>query len=458
MAGVREMRIHVNGGGLRGGDVPISGYKHAFTVVLGAALAMGRRVALSNVPRTIETEVLSRIVSDLGVARSISYGRWELDGTSLHQGPLPSELSQRIHGSLYLAPALLARFGQVDFPGAGGDRIGSPESGGARPLDQVCAVMERFGARVQRGGDDSFRAAADRGLRSCEIDILDFSTDPVRLRGPRASSATKTALILAAVAEGPTTIRNPVETDVTRELCAFLQACGCLVERDPDAWRVEPAVNAEPVTHHLISDSTEIVTFIACAARLTVPLRLTGITADRTRAAIVEELVCLEAMGVSVAWEADSLHVIPPDRLGPATIEIECKGFSTDSSPFFALMLLGANGESQIADHVWTSRLDHVRLLIALGGRLRVDGNRVHLSPSTLRAPSGPLVPADSRAAAVALIGALGVAGSTTIIDHEHLDRSYEHLVEKLRDVGAMIEPVNDRPHLEAAAPSLSRG
>jgi UDP-N-acetylglucosamine 1-carboxyvinyltransferase len=312
--------------------------------------------------------------------------------------------------------------------------------------------MERFGATVQRHGPGTFRATAARGLRSCEIDILDFSTDPVRLRGPRASSATKTALILAAVAEGRTTIRNPVERDATWELSDFLQACGCSVEHDHEAWHVEAGSHAEPLAYHLMSDSTEIITFIACAARTGVAIRLTGITVDRTRRAIAGDLACLEEMGMSLAWGLDSLRVRPTDRLAPVSIEVECEGFNTDAHPLFALMLLGASGESRIVDHVWTSRFAYVRLLLAMGARARINGNQLNLGPSALRAPSGPLVPSDSRAAAVALIGALGVAGSTTIVDHEHLDRSYERPVEKLRGIGAQIDTVNARAHSEPVA------
>ena len=94
-----------------------------------------------------------------------------------------------------------------------------------------------------------------------------------------------------------------MERDATWELSTFLQACGCAVEREHEAWHVEPGSHPEPLAYHLMSDSTEIVTFIACAARMGVALRLTGITVDRTREAIAGDLVFLEEMGrVRLFW------------------------------------------------------------------------------------------------------------------------------------------------------------
>src|SRR5262249_41401011 len=153
------------------------------------------------VPSTTESMVLERILCELGAASRLEDGVWELDTRPMRSMPVPIDLSAIVHGSLYLAPALLARFGCVEFCRAGGDRIGPPELGGSRPSEQVGTVMERFGAVVDAAGGLD---AECRSLRGCTIDLLDFSTHPSRLRGPAASSATKTALLLAAVATGET--------------------------------------------------------------------------------------------------------------------------------------------------------------------------------------------------------------------------------------------------------------
>lgn len=429
-------RIVVSGGRRLDGVVPISGYKHALTVVVAAAVAMGKVATLRNVPITTESLVLERILSQMGARSRLAGGVWELDTRPMRNVPVPARLSRLVHGSLYLVPALLARFGEVSFSRAGGDRIGPPELGGARPTDQVGTVMERFGASVDlRGG---LHASAGT-LRGCRIDLMDFSTHPRRLRGPAASSATKTALLLAAVAEGPTTLRHPVDRDATWELCDFLRCCGATVTEAEDGWHVEPAAGPDTVQHHLISDSTEIATFVACVAHVGGSLRLTGITGARTRPAIADELRLMERIGVPLTVGDDWLEVSGPASLGAASLEVECNGFSTDAHPLLALVLLGARWPSDITDHVWTNRFAYARLLIEMGADIEIRGNTIQLRPSSLRAPPGPLRPTDSRAAAVAVVAGLGAAGTTAIADIGHLDRSYERLIPKLRAVGADI-------------------
>src|SRR5215472_1100648 len=284
MATTFASSIVVHGGRRLSGAVPISGYKHAPTVIVAAAVARSGAVALDNVPVTTESQVLEAILSRMGADSRLGGGRWDLDTGDMRAMPVPGDLSCRAHGSLYLAPALLARFGEVSFAGAGGDRIGPPELGGHRPIAQIAVVMERFGADVDPVGGGLHATA--RSLRGCELDIMEFSTDTHRLRGPAASSATKAALILASVAQGPTAVRHPVDIEATRELCHFLRACGVSVTDEGDTWRVHGAGRRDLVPHRLLSDSSEIVTFIAGAAHVGASLLLTGITGERSWSAI----------------------------------------------------------------------------------------------------------------------------------------------------------------------------
>jgi UDP-N-acetylglucosamine 1-carboxyvinyltransferase len=396
-------------------------------------------VTFSNVPVTTESLVLERILAEMGAGSHLADGVWRLDTRPMRSGPVPARLSSLVHGSLYLAPALLARFGVVSFAGAGGDRIGPPELGGARPTGQVGSVMSRFGARV----DDTAGLYAEcRSLRACTIDLMDFSSDPKRLRGPAASSATKTALILAAAAEGETTLRSPVDSDATMALCEFLRACGAAVAQEADVWRIGPASHGGVIGHTLISDSTEIVTFIVAAARTPASLQLTGIAGEASWQAVADELEALQAMGVPMTRVGDSLHVRSPDRLEPLDIVLECNGLCTDAHPLLALALLGASGPSRIRDHVWTNRFAYADMLSAMGARWERADEAIVVRPSILRPPGDGerLLPADSRAAAVAVLAGLGVAGHTTIEDVGHLDRSYERFVGKLRALGAAVE------------------
>lgn len=428
----------VRGGDSLRGRVVISGYKHALTVIVAAAVAQGLRVTLRNVPDTTETRVLWRILEELGAVGTLEGGVWDLDTTTMRSAVVPVDLSTRIHGSLYLAPALLARFGEVSLGRTGGDRIGPVELGGGRPIGQVAAVLERFGARVSTR--EGIRASARR-LRGCAIDVMEFSSHPDRLRGPQTSSATKTALILAGAAERASFLRNPVVGGATRELCDFLRACGGEVREEADSWCIQTGASSRHVVHEIISDGTEIATFIAAVAHAGGSLLLTGITEQRTRVAMADELNAVAEMGVSLSWTRTGLHVRSTGRLRPLQLVIECNGFSTDAHPLLAVPLLRAEGVSRITDHVWTNRLAYVDLLAQMGARTRISGPTVELWPSRLHPPEERLLPGDSRAAAAAVVAALGVAGTSRIVDEDdHLGRSYERLASKLRSVGATVD------------------
>jgi UDP-N-acetylglucosamine 1-carboxyvinyltransferase len=425
----------VRGGTRLRGEVAISGYKHALTTIVAAAVARAGAVSLENVPIVTESRVLERILRDMGATSRLADGVWDIDTGPLRPDPIPAHLGSVIHGSLYLAPALLARFGTVSFAGAGGDRIGPPELAGHRPIAQVGAVMERFGAAVDTAC--GLHATAE-SLRGCTLDLMEFSSHRDRLRGPAASSATKTALILASVARGETRLHHPVDTEATRELCDYLRACGVCVAQEGETWRILAGGTAAPVTHTLVSDGMEMVTLIACSAHARVSFRLTGIKGERSWAAVEDELRVFEAIGTPMRRGEDWLEVDPPTRIDPISLDVECNGFSTDAHPLLALVLLGAAGESRITDHVWTSRFAYARLLVQMGAELQVEGNTISLRPSALRAPAMPLRPTDSRAAAVAVVGALGARGTTRIEDAGHLERSYDRLLDKL---GAGAEP-----------------
>src|SRR5207302_179684 len=157
--------------------------------------------------------------------------------------------------------------------------------------------------------------------------------------------------------------------------------------------------------------------------------------------AIGDELRLLTEMGVPLSWGSDWLHVDGPVDPLPVDLVIEGNGLSTDAHPILAVPLLRASGISRITDHVWTSRFAYVRLLEQMGARAEVAGNTLTLHPSQLRPPDEPLLPTDSRAAAAAIVAALGVHGETRIVDRAgHLNRSYELLAARLVEAGASIE------------------
>jgi UDP-N-acetylglucosamine 1-carboxyvinyltransferase len=434
--------LTIEGSNLRPGSLRVAGYKHALVSVLAAAVNVDAEVQLTNVPHIEDSRVLAQILAEAGARVSLRDGQMHLDARGLARSEVPPALSQRIHGSLYLIPAFLGRLGSVRFEEAGGCQIGDQAQGHRRPVDHMLSVLESFGARFETNGVTL--TGSTRGLRACELDIMDYSEQRDVLTGPRVSGATKTAILAAAcVRNGTSVIRNPYPKPDVTELLAFLRRCGHSVQQKEGAVHIShgsPAPGTTP-THALISDISEVMTYITCAVFHEVPLTLEGLPVDRVRAGLAEELRLLERMGVRLEWTEDSVSVAHQGGVRGVDIDVTSVGIYSDHQPFFALMLLKADRPCRIREWVWKHRFGYAQELMKLGAKLEPGEDSIVVHPSTLRPAKEPLHAGDLRAAAVLVLAALGVEGETRLTGAHHLDRGYERLLEDLQSLGARMHP-----------------
>lgn len=434
------MNWRIEGGTVKEGSVSIAGYKHALVPMLTASMMFEGPVEIRNVPSVLDTVLLCEILEHLGARVERGAGTVRIDSSRMVYAPIPGELSGRIHGAVYLLPTLLARFGRLEMGESGGCQIGSVAEGGQRPVKHMVEVLERFGARFETDG--SRLSARCERLKATHIDIMDFSKDPNRkaLEGPYHSGATKTALMAAVAAEGTTVIDNPHDKEATLDLAAFLAQGGADIEIGDRRIVVRGGEPLKTVSHSLISDTTEMVTFICLSVFMNRSLRLTNITVDTVRRPLGPELAIFEAMGIRIEWGPDWIQVIPPQVLRGVDVEATGLGVATDSQPFFTLMLTLADRPSRVSDAIWGNRFAYVEMLVKLGAQLRVEGATVHVTPGRPSTAGQQLRASDTRAAAVLAVAALGIPGTTSIADVHHHERGYEQFVPKLRSLGAKIE------------------
>ncbi|WP_437620385.1 UDP-N-acetylglucosamine 1-carboxyvinyltransferase [Sorangium sp. So ce1151] len=433
----------INGGTLTGGSVAVAGYKHALVPMITASICSSEPVEISNAPGVLDTVVLGQIIRHMGGEMEHQDGRVRIDAAGMRSMLVPDALSAQIHGSVYLIPALLARFGEVEFGPSGGCQIGDSAQGGKRPVQHMTSVLERFGARFEEEGEH-LRGRCGT-LRGTEIDIMDYSTDPKRraLEGPYMSGATKTAVLAAVNAEGTTVIHNPHDKEATLDLVRFLREAGCSIEAEERRFVIRGRSRLRAVSHRLISDTTEMVTLIALSVFTATPLTIENVTVEAVQRPLAPEIEVFNAMGVTLRWGADSIDVRAPERLAGVDIEATGLGVATDSQPFLTLMLTIADRPSRVTDTIWRHRFGYVDPLVRLGAELRVEGASVHVTPARPHRAGQSLRATDTRAAAVLALAALGIRGETVIADVHHAARGYERLVPKLRALGADISEIH---------------
>jgi len=436
----RATTWRIRGGGVRAASVPIAGYKHALVPMICMGALFPVSVEIRNVPDVLDTAILCRILERFGAEVELRDGTLRLETAKMTHRPIPDDLSAQIHGSVYLLPALLARFGVVDCGPSGGCQIGDAKDAGARPIQHMVSVLERFGAKFDAVGG-RLVGRCDR-LRGAVIDIMDYSQDPKReaLEGPYHSGATKTAVMAAVVAEGATVIENPHDKEATLDLLAFLRAAGASIDVEPRRFVIQGGTSLRSVVHSLLSDTTEMVTFIAHAVHARAPLRLERVTVDRVTGPLRPELDVLRAMGVELAWEADAVTVTAPERLRAADVKATGLGVATDSQPFFTLMLTAADGVSRVSDGIWGNRFGYVEQLVRLGADLRVDERGVEVRPGRPGRAGQTVDAGDTRAAAVLALAAAAIPGETVVRGVHHAARGYHELAPKLRATGVVVE------------------
>lgn len=417
-------------------EIRVSGYKHAAVQIIVASIAVNHPVILRNVPRIKDTVILSEIIDRCGGKAIWEGDNLYIDPINIRQVVIPEDLSKQIHGSLYLMPVFAGRMGKVVFYEAGGCQIGNRESEGKRPVNHMLEVMKCFGCVINNDMQPIMIHCNE--YQSCTIDILDYSNAPNEPNGQKVSGATKTAILCALQCKrGETRILNPYYKPDVIELLEFGIRCGYNITYS----KQEIVIGQNNLDNHsllmydLMSDISEIMTYIALAICREFPLTLTNVTVDKVKLGMMEELKLLYDMGVTIEWREQEMEIWPVDKLKPQHIVVTSHGIYSDHHPFFTLMLLKADGVSKIEEQVWCDRFEYVEDLRKLGAKIDRKGNVIEIFPSTLDRSGQTLVAKELRGAAVLLLAALQCPGANFIQHIDHLERGYYRLMENVSDM-----------------------
>jgi len=429
--------LRIRGGTLRPGEVNVSGFKHLAVPAIASTLLIPAECRLSNAPEVEDASILSSILETLGARVRRDGASLSIDGGAASGWQVPVELSSRIHGSVYLAPVLLGRFGRVELRESGGCRIGNGP-GGRRPFHHMIEVIRRFSDTACF--EPGMLSGRSGPFHATEIDTLEWSDDPSEPNGPLVSGVTKTAILAAlAVQSGETVIHHPYWKPDVSCLLEFLKLTGAVLEASPEKILIGRAKRTDPVEFELVSDLGEVMTWLVCSAFLRTPIRITALKGP-LRAGLAREIEALASMGVELDWEEDAVSARPVDLLRGIRLEVRSHGIYSDHHPLFTLLALRADGASAIREGVWTNRFGYVPELQCLGARLSVERATLHIEPSALRTPPRRLVASDLRAAAILLIAALGLREPIDVAGACQLKRGYPNFVSDLRRLGVEIE------------------
>ncbi|WP_339466617.1 hypothetical protein [Pseudomonas sp. EA_65y_Pfl2_P74] len=430
--------IQIDGALLQSGVVRVGGFKHAFVSVMSACIATRGTVLLSNVPDILETEIMCSLVHQLGGTVCSRGNALQIECETISRTEVSPVLSREIHGSIYLIPALMAACKEVRFRESGGCRIGSGTSG-ARPVEHMIRILQAFGAQFEeRRG---WLCGYAKRWEHASFNIMHFSNSRDLLTGPLVSGATKTAILgsLGVCEAGHSTVLHPYTKPDVTQMLAFIRAQGASVIDEANGFHLSSrrrTGDCSNTTFTLISDLSEIITFVTLAVVMHVPLRIEGVTAEHARHGLATEIELLERMGIALAWTEDSLLVSPPKKLRSVDIEVTSVGIYSDHQPFFALMLLCGDRPAFIRERVWTNRFTYAKELRKLGAQIEIGDGEILVCPSRLLPFDGTLEATDLRAAAALVIAACMTKTPVKIAGLNHLQRGYASLLSTLSTLG----------------------
>jgi UDP-N-acetylglucosamine 1-carboxyvinyltransferase len=401
--------------------VCVSGSKNASLPILAACLLTGERVRLRNVPRIADTRLMTTILESLGceVAADAEGGEVQVRAARPSSAHVEHDLGRRMRASIVLLGPLLGRTGHARLPKPGGDEIGM------RRVEQHVRGLSQMGARIEDRGAE-IEASAPAGLRGARV-VLDMPT----------VTGTENIVMAAVLAQGRTEILNAAREPHVQDLCRFLVSIGARIEGvGTDTLLVEGVAELGGGEHAVISDYLEAGTFALAAAA-------TGgeVTLECSPPEDLESpLLKLREAGAEVAVQPGVIHLRREGGLRPVDLVTWVHpGYPTDlQAPYTALMTQAA-GESVVSEYIFENRFQHVAELVRMGADITMHGRTAIIrGPARLR--GGTITIPDIRAGAALVIGALCAEGQTELREAWHIERGYEDMAGKLRQLGADVE------------------
>ena len=416
----------IKGGTPLSGEVTISGAKNAAVAILPAAILVGGKCRVENVPDISDVRILLSILEDMGaVITREEAGTVVLDCTNIQNKSPNPELVRKLRASYYLMGALLSRFGQAKVALPGGCNFAS------RPIDQHLKGFRALGAEVEETDEYVRLTPSEDGLKGNKI-----SLDIVSV------GATVNIMMAATLLPGQTVIENAAKEPHIVDLANFLNTMGARISgAGTDTVKIRGVGSLYGGTYAIIPDQIEAGTYLAAVAaaggnvlvKNVIPKHMDCITTK------------LEEMGAKITNYDDCIRIRSEKRLRSTTVKTHpYPGFPTDMQAQICICMSLASGVSRLTESVYETRffgyceeLQDMGADILINGKTAIVTGRESLHGAEVYAR-------DLRAGAALIIAGLSAKGTTTVHNVHYVERGYENIIQKLTALGADIVRVEE--------------
>ncbi len=417
-------KLVIKGGTRLKGEVTISGAKNAAVAILPATLLVNGICHINNLPNISDVKIICNILKELGA--KITWKKENeitIDTTEINSTKAPLEMTSKFRASYYLIGSMLGRCGNIEVGLPGGCNLG------ARPIDQHIKGFEALGAKVTVGQGKIHAKAKKLVGTSIYMDVVSVG-------------ATINIMLASVLAEGTTTIDNAAKEPHIVDVANFLNTMGADIRgAGTDVIKINGVKQLKSEgTYSVVPDQIEAGTFMLAAIASKGDILVKN--------CIPEHLDCITAkileIGGNVEDYGDSIRVSANKRPSKASVKtLPYPGFPTDMQPQMGVVLSIANGTSIINESIWESRFQYTAELNKMGAQITAQG-KTAVFEGVDKLYGAPVYASDLRAGAALIIAGIIADGVTELYNIEHIDRGYENIEEKFRNLGANIQRISE--------------
>ncbi|MEZ5197929.1 MAG: UDP-N-acetylglucosamine 1-carboxyvinyltransferase [Bacteroidales bacterium] len=431
--------FEITGGKKLRGEIIPQGAKNEALQILCAPLLTSEKVTIHNIPDINDVNKLISLLEVMGVeVEKIKAGSYTFQARNIDLEYLKTEdfktKGGSLRGSIMIIGPMLSRFKKAYMPQPGGDKIGR------RRLDTHFIGLQKLGAYFKYDQKESLYKIEASKLEGCYM-LLD------------EASVTGTAnLVMAAVlAKGKTTIFNAACEPYLSQLCNMLNRMGANISGvGSNLLTIEGVETLGGTEHTMLPDMIEIGSFIGMAAMTQSEITIKNV--NYAALGLIPEV--FKRIGIQIIRKGEDLLI--PEQ---GSYEVETfldgsimtiadapwPGFTPDLISIALVTATQAKGSVLIHQKMFESRLFFVDKLIDMGAqiilcdphRATVIGLNRHHMLRGIR-----MVSPDIRAGVALLIAALSAEGTSIIDNIDQIDRGYQNIDERLRNLGAEIKRI----------------
>ena len=418
----------IKGGNPLVGEVEIGGAKNAALAILAAAIMTDETVEIDNLPDVRDINVLLQAIECIGgKVDRVDRHKVRINGSAIGNFTIDYEYIKKIRASYYLIGALLGKYKHAKVPLPGGCNIGN------RPIDQHIKGFKALGASVEIEHGMIIADSAELVGSHIYLDVVSVG-------------ATINIMLAASMAKGNTIIENAAKEPHVVDVANFLNSMGANIKgAGTDVIKIKGVERLHKTEYAIIPDQIEAGTFMFAAAATKGDVTVKNVIPKHLEAISAKLL----EIGCQVEEFDDSVRVIANSRLTHTQVKtLPYPGFPTDMQPQMVVILGLSEGTSIVKESIFENRFKYVDELTKMGANIKVESNTAIIDGVSVYTGAQVTAP-DLRAGAALVIAGLAAKEITIIDDIMYVERGYEEIEKKLRNLGAMIEKVSSEKEIQ---------